>query len=293
MPLLKYRVVDVFTTQALEGNALAVFTDAAQIEESMLQKIAREMNLAETAFLFPPDNPACAARVRIFTPQKEMDFAGHPTIGTSFVLLDEGIVPPKCESFCLEEKVGLIPISVEAGERPMIWLRTPSIRKGKFYDRSVCAHVLGLDDEDLLSVEPQILDAGNPTLFIALKDEVTVDRAWLDLEGMRTLKNGEGYSFCVFVFCVTRQGAYSRMFAPTYGVPEDPATGSSAGPLAAFMMLRGLLTTRQGSMRLISEQGTKMGRRSFLHVKIAGPQGEDGIYVGGHVTPIAEGVMKL
>jgi trans-2,3-dihydro-3-hydroxyanthranilate isomerase len=292
MTLLNYRIVDVFTTEALEGNALAVFTDASQLDPAVMQKIAREMNLAETTFLLPPDDPKCAARVRIFTPMREMIFAGHPTIGTSFVLLDEGLIARDSESFFLEEKIGPVQIWVEHGARPMIWLRTPPIAEDKLYDRSICAQALGLEVNDLLPVAPQLLDAGNPTLLIALKDKEAVDRAWLDMQGVREIRDGDGEPFCVFVFCRTKEGAYSRMFAPEYGVVEDPATGSSTGPLAAFMMKHGLLPAASGT-HLISEQGKKMGRRSLLHVKIAGDHGADGIYVGGYVTAIAEGIMRL
>jgi trans-2,3-dihydro-3-hydroxyanthranilate isomerase len=292
MALLHYRIVDVFTTEALEGNSLAVFTDASEIEDGVMQKIAREMNLAETAFLLPSESPACAARVRIFTPTKEMIFAGHPTIGTSFVLVDEGLVPRNCESFTLEEKVGPVEIWVENGERPMIWLRTPPISEGKLYDPSICARALGLEVDDLLPLAPQLLNAGNPTLFIALRNQEAVDRAWVEMQGMRNLRNDEAEPFCVFVFARTTEGAYSRMFAPEYGVVEDPATGSSTGPLAAFMIKHGLVSGASGT-RFLSEQGTKMGRRSLLHVRIAGDKGAAGIYVGGHVTAIAEGAMKL
>lgn len=291
MPLLQYRIVDVFTTEALEGNALAVFTDASQIDEAIMQKIAREMNLAETTFVLPPESPDCAARVRIFTPKKEMTFAGHPTIGTSFVLLDEGAIHNH-DSFCLEEKIGPVQIWVEHGERPMIWLRTPRISEGRIFDRSLCAQALGIETDDLLDVDPQLLNAGNPTLLVGLKNEAAVDRAWLDSQGMRILTDGEGEQFCVFVFSQTSEGVYSRMFAPEYGVPEDPATGSSTGPLAAFMIKHGLLSAASNT-RFISEQGTKMGRRSLLHVKIVGNKQGEGIYVGGHVTAIAEGRMRL
>ena len=292
MGLLQYRVVDVFTTEPLEGNPLAVFPDAAQIDGALMQRIAREMNLAETAFLLPPDDPACAARVRIFTPRREMIFAGHPTIGSSFVLLTEGLVPPNCESFLLEEKVGLVQILVENGVRPMIWLRTPPISEGKLFDASLCATALGLEKEDLLRVTPQLLNAGNPTLFVALRTTEAVDRAWLDMQGIKSLRDGNPETFCVFVFARTAAGAYSRMFAPEYCVPEDPATGSSTGSLAAFMIKHDLASGSSG-VRFVSEQGTKMGRRSLLHVKIAGDRGADGIYVGGHVTPIADGAMRL
>jgi trans-2,3-dihydro-3-hydroxyanthranilate isomerase len=292
MTLLHYRVVDVFTTEALAGNPLAVFTEASEIDQTTMQKIARELNLAETTFVLRAENPDCVSRVRIFTPKKEMVFAGHPTIGTGFVLRDTGVVPMSCESFCLEEKVGPVQIFIEDGERPMIWLRTPPISEGSFYDRSSCAGALGLKTDDLLDVQPQLLDAGNPTLLIALRSKEAVDRAWLDAQSLRTLKDDKAEPFCVFVFCPTGEGAYSRMFAPEHGVPEDPATGSSTGPLALFMIRSGLITGNSGT-RFISEQGTKMERRSILHVRIAGDQGADGIYVGGHVTSVAEGTMKL
>ncbi len=292
MPLLHYQVVDVFTTQVLEGNPLAVFTDASQIDELLMQKIAREMNLAETSFVLPSTNPACTARVRIFTPQKEMIFAGHPTIGTGFVLLSEGRVPPNTKSFLLEEKVGPVPIWVEQGERTMLWLRTPSISEGKQYDPPCCAQALGLEANELLPLAPQLLSAGNPTLLVALKSKAAVDRAWLHMQGMKGLQGADAEPFCVFVFSQTEDGAYSRMFAPAYGIPEDPATGSSTGPLAAYMMKHRMVNNAAGTC-FLSEQGAKMGRRSLLHVRIAGPGGVDGIFVGGHVTPIAKGTMKL
>src|SRR5438445_11627010 len=120
----RYRVVDVFTEHPLEGNALAVFPDASALDTTTMQRIARELNLAETAFVLPPTRSDCAARVRIFTPAKEMMFAGHPTIGTAFVLLDEGLVPGKAGDFLLEENIGPVPVRVEAGARPMLWLKT-------------------------------------------------------------------------------------------------------------------------------------------------------------------------
>jgi len=292
MTLLPYRVVDVFTTEALAGNPLAVFTQASEIDEAVMQKIAREMNLAETTFVLPAENLDCVARVRIFTPKKEMIFAGHPTIGTAFVLRNEGVLPTNCESFCLEEKVGPVQIWIEDAERPMIWLRTPPISEGQFYNRSSCARALGLETDELLDIQPQLLDAGNPTLFIALRSKEAVDRAWLEAQSMSTLKEDKAEPFCVFVFSPTGEGAYSRMFAPEYGVPEDPATGSSTGPLSLFLMRNRLMTGASGT-RFISEQGTKMARRSILHVRVAGDHGADGIYVGGHVTSVAEGTMEL
>jgi trans-2,3-dihydro-3-hydroxyanthranilate isomerase len=288
----RYRVVDVFTQQPLEGNALAVFPDASGLDEVTMQKIAKELNLSETTFVSPTTRADCAARVRIFTPTQEMIFAGHPTIGTSFVLLEEGIVAKDSEHFVLEEKVGPVSIRIEPGERPLIWLTTPPISYGRTFDRKLCAQALGLEESDLLEITPQLLSAGNPTVFIAVKNKEVVDRAWLDLYGMKLLKDGQQELVCVFVFAPTPEGAYSRMFAPEHGVIEDPATGSSTGPLAAFMLRHNLLPESTGT-RFISEQGTKMGRRSLLHIQLHGEQGADGIEVGGYVSPVAEATMRL
>lgn len=287
-----YRVVDVFTTQPLEGNALAVFPDASGIDAPTMQKIAKELNLSETTFVVSPTRSDCVAGVRIFTPARELPFAGHPTIGTSFVLMEEGVVSANVDHFILEEQVGPVPIRVDKSARPLIWLRTPSINEGRIFDRQMCAQVLGLNTQELLPITPQLFSAGNPTLFIAVQNKEAVDRSWCDALGAALLKEGQPESMCVFVFTPTAEGVYSRMFAPDYGIVEDPATGSSTGPLAAFMMQHGLVSSAADT-RFVSEQGTKMGRRSLLHVHIFGERGTIGIDVGGHVTPIANAIMTL
>ena len=286
----RYRVVDVFTKHQFEGNALAVFTDARGLHDATMQRIARELNLSESVFIFPATKPESTARLRIFTPTYELPFAGHPTIGTSFVLFDEGA--PSKDGFILEENIGPVPVRIDIGNPPMFWLTTPPIRDRKTYDRAVIANALGLTLNDLLDATPQILDAGNPTLLIALRDQAAVDRAWLDMREYQTLKEGAPDRFCIFVFTPTEAGAYSRMFGPEYGVVEDPATGSSTGPLALFMMRNGLAPSSSGT-RFVSEQGTKMGRRSFLHLNIRGEMGSEAIEVGGHAAPVATASMEV
>jgi trans-2,3-dihydro-3-hydroxyanthranilate isomerase len=288
----RYRVVDVFTETALEGNPLAVFPDAAGIDDGTMQKIAKELNLSETVFVVPVTRADCAAHIRIFTSTREMLFAGHPTIGGSYVLMDEGLVPQDLGRFLLEEKVGPVPIRIDPGSRPLIWLKTPPIQFGKTYDRGVCAQALGLRTADLFDVVPQLASAGNPIIFIPVRDKSVVDQAWLDMSGLRAIQPAGGEPVCIFVFTPTAEGAYSRMFAPELGVIEDPATGSATGPLAAFMLKYGL-TPRDKASRFLSEQGTKMGRRSILHILIHGENGADGIEVGGYVTPLVEATMTL
>jgi trans-2,3-dihydro-3-hydroxyanthranilate isomerase len=288
----RYTVVDVFTREPLAGNPLAVFPDASDLEEAMMQKIARELNLAETTFVLPATRKDCVARVRIFTTAKELPFAGHPTVGTAFVLWQAETAPGHGAEFALEEEMGPIPLRIEGGDRPLIWLRMPPLREGRRYDSARCAGVLGLNPQDLLPMKPQLLSAGNPTLVIGVVGKTAVDRACLDLAGLKTLMDEENQSFCVYLFTPTPEGAYSRMFAPEYGIPEDAASGSCMGPLAAFMM-RHNLTSNIAGKRFVCEQGTKMGRRSLLHVEIRGTEAAEGIYVGGYVTPIVEALMTL
>jgi len=135
--------------------------------------------------------------VRIFSPAKELPFAGHPTIGTAFVLLQEGIVSRNSSEFSLEEGVGPILLRIEGGPRPLIWMRMPPIREGRCYGSSLRARALGLQPQDLLPMEPQLFSAGNPTVVVAAKDRAAVDRAWLDSAGLKTLKYAEDESFCV------------------------------------------------------------------------------------------------
>jgi trans-2,3-dihydro-3-hydroxyanthranilate isomerase len=288
----RYRLVDVFTQVAFEGNALAVLPDATGLDSRLMQQIAREFNLSETTFVRPATLPNCVAEVRIFTPTREMRFAGHPTIGTSYVLLDEGRVAPPALEFGLQEQIGRVPVRVAREQSDLIWLRTPPIEWGPTYDPALCARVLGLRREQLADAPPQRLSAGNPTLYIALQTAEMVDRCELGVEGARLLRGTETEPVCVFVFAPSATGAYSRMFAPEHGVVEDPATGSSTGPLAAYMQKYSLLPKAAAS-RFISEQGVKMRRRSLLHVRIEARAGSVEIDVGGHVTPVGSGTLMV
>ncbi len=288
-----YHIVDVFTRVPFEGNALAVFPDATGLDTVTMQKIARELNLSETSFIFPKHSREGSTRVRIFTPAYEMEFAGHPTIGTAYVMRSTGIVPRTARSFALEENVGVVPVRVEDGEEPLLWLTTPPIHDLGSFDRAQCAAAIGLDEADVLPGVPcEFLSAGNPSIYVALRDKATVDRAAIDTTQFYNLIRGRSELACAFVFTPTAEGAYSRMFAPEYGIVEDPATGSSTGPLAAFMMRHKLVSHSDGT-RFVSEQGTKMKRRSLLHVFIHGENGANGIEVGGHVTPVATATLAL
>lgn len=288
---LEYDVVDVFTQHAFQGNPLAVFPNAEGLDDETMHAIARELNLSETTFILPPSDPTCAARVRIFTPAYEMLFAGHPTIGSAFVMRERGIVGRDVERFMLEEKIGPVPVRVDTGDDPAIWLTTPPIELGPTFEPSAAAAMVNLAAGDVLpNVTPQLCSAGNPNLYIAVRDKATVDRAVPDHARIAQIPRGGQGAPCVFVFTPTAEGAYSRMFALEHGIVEDPATGSATGPLAAYMMRHGLAPHADGS-RFVSEQGTQMKRRSLLHVFVHGDHGAGGIEVGGHVVPVVRATM--
>ena len=292
--------VDVFTTVAFEGNPLAVFTDAAGLDTATMQNIACELNLSETTFVFPPDDPENTAKVRIFTPRSELPFAGHPTVGTSYVLRGDS----DAMSLVLEEGVGPVPVRVAYADDGAVqfWLTTPRITFGERVDPKAVAAALGLKPNDILvDVQPEIAGAGPKFLFVALKNRDAVDRIeMLDHRALRASIPDVPTEVFVFARLESSDGeagdtyaVYSRMFAPEIGIAEDPATGSATGPLAAFMMRRGLLPLENG-LRMVSEQGTKMGRRSLLHVLVHIDGSNDPIIeIGGSVVPIATGQLTI
>ncbi|MBV8198611.1 MAG: PhzF family phenazine biosynthesis protein [Candidatus Eremiobacteraeota bacterium] len=290
---LPYYVVDVFTAVPLLGNALAVFPDATGLDSDTMQRIARELNLSETTFILPRESNDRRTRVRIFTPGSELQFAGHPTIGTAFVMRALGIVPRGSKNFVLQENVGDVAVRVDGGEDPIIWLTTPPIEELGEYPRERCAAMLGLQSDQLVADVPcELLSAGNAFIFVTVDRVGTVDQARLDMAVFEQLVKDRSAPTSVFVFATTDTGAYSRMFGPQLGVAEDPATGSATGPLALFMMKHGLAQSGDGT-RFVCEQGTKMGRRSFLHAHVNGERGAAGIEVGGNVVQLAQAVMRI
>jgi len=293
--------VDVFTDRVFGGNPLAVVFEAAGLSDAEMQAIAREMNCSETTFLLPPTRPDCEARVRIFTPARELPFAGHPTIGTAWVLATEQLLPPNTHRFNLEEGIGPIEVTLE-GEpaRPsFLWMRHGEARFGpELSNRAGFARALGLAEADLLAGAPICTGStGNPFLYIPLRDREVVDRARLDVPALLAVQ-GEGPNVGVFVFALdSHPGAgrvYSRMFAPhTSGIPEDPATGSASGPLGAYLVERGLATPAD-TVNIVSEQGTRMGRPSFIRIRVGMTAGRvSEILVGGSVVPVIEGRLRM
>jgi trans-2,3-dihydro-3-hydroxyanthranilate isomerase len=296
----RLRWVDVFTDRALAGNPLAVVLQADGLSTTQMQAIARETNLSETTFVLPPEKREHAAKVRIFTPHAELPFAGHPTVGTGWVLLDEGLVSPDAADFTLEEGIGPIPVTVDRrGETTVLWMTHPTVTFGETIEqRDEIASALGLTVGDLLPEVPiQIASTGVPFVYVALKDAAAVDRAVSGGEALTSVLEPHGLA-AVFLFApVGRRRLYSRMFGPhsVTRIVEDPATGSASGPRGAFAVRYGLVP-RAPQVLIVSEQGTKMGRQSFIQIKLAYPtDGEipERIEVGGSVVPLMTAELSV
>jgi trans-2,3-dihydro-3-hydroxyanthranilate isomerase len=286
--------VDVFAEKPLAGNQLAVVLDAGDIPEEVMQRIAKEMNISETTFVMPPSDPAHAARVRIFTPASELPFAGHPTVGTAWVLATEGLVPGGALEFVLEEGVG--PVKVRGVKGPdglKFWMTHPRLTFGRVERRrSQAAEAIGLTEADLLPDVPvQMATTGNPFLFFGLRDEQAVDRAVPDLELLTEVLDATE-AFGAFIFAPAGDNRlYSRMFS--LDIPEDPATGSGSGPLGGFAVTYGLVP-RAPKVAIVSEQGTRMGRQSFIHIELTYRDSDEIpslIEVGGSVRPVIAGTL--
>jgi len=288
------RIVDVFTEKALAGNQLAVVLDGKGLTAKLMQRIARELNFSETTFILPPDDPAHAAKVRIFAPTVEMPFAGHPTIGTAWVLADEGLVPGGKLEFVLEEKVGPVPVRGEKKNGGVVfWMTHPELTYGEVLPHARVAAAIGLKEADIVeSVPAQVASTGNPHLYVALRDAHAVDAAVSDHARLQTVLGADS-AFGIFLFAVNGENRlYSRMFS--LDIPEDPATGSASGPLGAFAVRYGLVE-RAPKVEIVSEQGTKMGRQSFVHIELAYDDDDadipSRIEVGGSVMPVLKGEL--
>jgi trans-2,3-dihydro-3-hydroxyanthranilate isomerase len=302
MSRYRYLHLDVFTSTPFQGNQLAVVFDAAEIPADTMQAIAREMAFSETVFVLPPENAGSAARIRIFTPGRELPMAGHPTIGSTFALAYERRLPPGAASTTLDLGIGPTRIDLDwRGEHlGFAWMTQPLPRFGPTVaDRQLVAEVLGLQREDVVDRWPvESISCGVPFLFVPLVSRDAVDRAWLDPRGLaRLLSEATLGDQGVFVFALEASDAdttvYSRMFAPSFGVAEDPATGSASGPLGCYLVRHGAVPAGAPSP-IVSLQGVKMQRPSRIAIAIEGRADDiTRVRVGGTSIIVAEGVLFL
>jgi trans-2,3-dihydro-3-hydroxyanthranilate isomerase len=279
MASLRYVVADVFTDRPLSGNQLAVFTDGRDVDDETMQQLAREMNFSETVFVLPPEAGG-HARVRIFTPVTELPFAGHPILGSAFVLGG----PLQLGEIQLETGSGIVPVTLEReGARIVFgWMRQPIPEHEPFAEADELQQLLGVRSR--LPVEVYNLGPGHVFLELGSEDEVAaVSPDFGALVGVTEL--------CVNCFAGSAARWKTRMFAPASGVAEDPATGSAAGPLALHLARHGRISF--GDEIEIS-QGAEVGRPSRLYARVFGtPEKVERVEVGGSAVIVARGEFKL
>ena len=284
----RYYICDVFTDRPFTGNQLAVFPEATGIPDGAMQTIAREFNFPETTFVLPPKDAKHTARVRIFTPKAELPFAGHPTVGTSAVLAKERGFS---EKMTLEEKIGPVPVElsrrgnvVHAG----LIVENPPVVPEERPDTTAVAASLSLSTEDVL--EAWFASSGVAFCFSRLKSKDAVDRAVLDRSAW-SKHFAKAWASSMYLFCGDEK-PYVRMFSPTMGIEEDPATGSGAVALASVLAARRKET--DGVFAFPIDQGVAMGRPSRLEAAAEKRGGRVvRIKVGGGTVITAEGTMEV
>jgi trans-2,3-dihydro-3-hydroxyanthranilate isomerase len=300
MRRLHYHRVDVFTDRAFGGNPLAVFANGRGVSTETMQAIAKEFNLSETTFVLPPDDPRHDWRVRIFTPGRELPMAGHPTVGTSFVLAREHLIRRDSEetTIILEEGVGPVPVRVEfrSGEPSYAEMSQPLPSFGpRLEDRRAAAAMLSLDEHDIDESLPlEVVSCGVPFLYVPLKSLDAARRARPRADLMDKVRDVPPE---VFVFTRETEGegstVHSRMFAPALGITEDPATGAASGPLGCYLVRYGVVP-RSAAAEIVSEQGIEMGRPSYIHIRIESAGDKiTGVKVGGQCHFAGEGFIEV
>jgi len=274
---LRYVVADVFTDTPLTGNQLAVFTDGREVDDETMQALAKEMSFSETVFVLPSE--VAHARIRIFTPTAELPFAGHPTLGSAFVLGQ----PLQLTEIRLETGSGVVPVRLEReGARISFGWMTQPIPQWRPYERAdELLSVLGVESE--LPVD--WYDLGPSHVFIAFRGPGEVAAIRPNFQELVDFHTG------INCFAPVGERWKPRMFAPADGVPEDPATGSAAGPLAVHLLRHGRIASGD---EIEIEQGAEIGRPSRLFARAEGtPEAIERVEVGGSAVIVARGEFRL
>lgn len=288
-------LVDVFTDRPFGGNQLAVFPDAAGIDDETMQQLAREFNFSETTFVLPPSDPSCTCRVRIFTPRQELPFAGHPTVGTAAVLASLSEGEAAARQFVFEEGIGPVPVAVD-GQMIRFHLRSPRYESSsEAPPAAAIARALALPEDAI--TESWYAGVGLRFCFVRLADRELVDRALLDKAAWAAGVAG-CWSPDLYLFALTghvhdgAQVIHARFFAPAAGVDEDPATGSACASLAASIAERS--PEPDGTYHLQIHQGVAMGRPSVLEGTARKKSGRiSEVMVSGRATIIGHGTIAL
>jgi trans-2,3-dihydro-3-hydroxyanthranilate isomerase len=288
-----FYIVDVFAEEKYSGNQLAVFRFVEELHEKEMQQIAREMNFSETAFILSEEKRAGGYDVRIFTPQTEVPFAGHPTLGTAHIIQKE-IVKETINEIILNLKIGQIPVIFDTDECSDIsWMRQLDPVFGDTYDAELISEILSLNANEIDDRFPiQTVSTGLPTIIVPLKTLKSVKRAnvvnskYLDFTANIDAKT-------LLIFCsetYNKQNELNvRFFAGRYGIPEDPATGSGNGCLAGYLVKQEYF--EKACINLRVEQGYECGRPSLLLLKAEKKGKAIVVDVGGKVKTIAKGTL--
>ena len=276
---LRYVVIDVFTETPLAGNQLAVFTDGRAVDDETMQKLARELNFSETVFVLPPEAEG-HARIRIFTPVTELPFAGHPVLGSAFVLG----APLQLGEIKLETGAGVIPVTLEREGARIVFgrMQQPIPNWAPFAQAEELQELLGVRSN--LPVE--VYELGPYHVFLELSSKEEVAALEPDFRALEKLT-----SVCVSCFAGAGRDWKTRMFAPGSGVAEDPATGSACGPLGVHLVRHGRVPFGE---EIEVSQGVEVGRPSKLYARVDGsPERIERVEVGGSAVVVARGEFRL
>ncbi|MEM9508075.1 MAG: PhzF family phenazine biosynthesis protein [Cyanobacteria bacterium P01_E01_bin.35] len=300
----KFYTADVFTDHILGGgNQLAVFPDAKGLSSEMMQKIAKEFNLSETAFVLPPQNSNNTKKLRIFTPSTELPFAGHPTIGTAHVLaaIGEILIENQSTEIICEEGVGDVRVVIHSQDGKPVAANLTTAQLPEFIpnppEASIIARILSLKTGDLPlgKWSPEAVSCGVSFLFVPVRDRAALGKISLNLElWQKHLQASQAPQLYVFCFDSELEGSdiRARMFAPAMGIAEDPATGAAASALAGYLGVRD--QTESGLLQWRVEQGFEMGRPSILEVEAEKQAGQIvKVRVGGQSVMVSEGEIEI
>ncbi len=300
--LYRYRHLDVFTDRPFTGNQLAVFLDARELSDPEMQAIAREMNFSECTFILPPERADTDVRMRIFTPGAEVPMAGHPTIGSTFALAAEGMIAPGAARFVFGLGVGPTPVALtwNAERLAFAWMTQGLPEFGAIVrDVDPVAAALGIAAHEIRAtgLPIQEVSCGLSFLFVPVATRAAVDGSISDRSALGRLSTTLGLNLPVFLFStepVDRDvTAYSRMYAPMFGIVEDPATGSASGPLGCYLVHHRVVAPERAD-RIVSVQGVAMGRPSRIHVAIDIAGGAiTKVQVGGEAVAVGGGELLV
>jgi len=312
MPKYQFYQVDVFTNQAFGGNPLAVFPDGEELSSSQMQIIAQEMNLSETTFVLPATDPEADFKVRIFTPARELPFAGHPVVGTHWLLANLGWIeleePRTTVKFELGVGVRAAQLHVAAGRVTKVVMdhqKPEFLATASEEQIARLAKSLGLRAEAILETRwpVQVVSTGVPQLFVPVRTLAEIqalqpgqqDASMLN-RVLDELDPSQEDIHAVMVLTLETErntsDVHTRMFAPKLGIAEDPATGSASGGLGAYLIEHRLIDATPPTTFVTSEQGLEAGRPSTLFIEVDGSPGSISmVRVGGEVVPLIEGVM--